>query len=127
MDVNVLSTKPYDRPFMDAAAGGHHKLTYLEACLSPNTEVFARAARAVRAFVNDKVSEAVLLKFIDTLHCPLTPQTRQVIDATAIVRMKRSAMLINSSHGTVIDTRAVIERVNFKSFGKAGHPLHDVT
>ena len=46
---------------------------------------------------------------IVTLHCPLNPQTYHLIDATAIARMKRGVMLINTSRGAVIDTPAVTD------------------
>ena len=44
-----------------------------------------------------------------TLHCPLTPETHHLIDAQAIARMKPGVMLINTSRGALIDTRAVID------------------
>ena len=43
-----------------------------------------------------------------TLHCPLTPATHHLIDAAALARMKPSAMLVNTSRGGLVDTRAVI-------------------
>jgi D-lactate dehydrogenase len=43
-----------------------------------------------------------------TLHCPLMPSTRHLIDADAIATMKPGVMLVNTSRGAVIDTRAVI-------------------
>jgi D-lactate dehydrogenase len=45
---------------------------------------------------------------IVSLHCPLTHQTRHLIDGAAIARMKRGVMLINTSRGAVLDTRAII-------------------
>jgi glyoxylate reductase len=42
-----------------------------------------------------------------TLHCPLTPETRHLIDQAALARMKRSAYLINTSRGPVIDEAAL--------------------
>lgn len=45
---------------------------------------------------------------IISLHCPLTPQTHHLINADAIRQMKRGVMLVNTSRGAVIDTRAVI-------------------
>ena len=43
-----------------------------------------------------------------TLHCPLTPATRYLINAQSIERMKDGVMLVNTSRGAVIDTRAAI-------------------
>ena len=42
-----------------------------------------------------------------TLHCPLTPETRHLIDQPAFARMKRSAYLINTSRGPVVDEKAL--------------------
>jgi D-lactate dehydrogenase len=58
-----------------------------------------------------------------TLHCPLTPATRHLIDADAIARMKEGVMLINTSRGAVVDTKAVIG--GLKS-GRIGHLGLDV-
>jgi D-lactate dehydrogenase len=46
---------------------------------------------------------------IVTLHCPLTPQTYHLINAETIGLMKPGVMLINTSRGAVIDTKAVLE------------------
>jgi len=42
-----------------------------------------------------------------SLHVPLTPETRHLIDKRALARMKRSAFLINTSRGPVIDEAAL--------------------
>src|SRR5919198_2925260 len=42
-----------------------------------------------------------------SLHTPLTPQTRHLIDAAALARMKRSAFLINTARGGVVDQAAL--------------------
>lgn len=261
MDVAVFSTKPYDRQFMDpAAAAGHHRLTYHEARLTPETAVLARGAKAVCVFVNDQVNEAVLDEFkrlgvdlvalrsagfnnvdlaaakhqgitvarvpayspeavsehavalilsldrnihrayarvregnfaleglmgfnlhgstvgvvgtgrigagvarimlgfgckviahdpipdprcealgvsyqpleallaasdIVTLHCPLTPKTRHLIDAAAIRKMKKGIMLINTSRGGIVDTTAVVEGLKNGSIGHLGLDVYE--
>lgn len=43
-----------------------------------------------------------------TLHCPMTPQTRHLIDQRALARMKRTAYLINTSRGPVVDEAALV-------------------
>lgn len=58
-----------------------------------------------------------------TLHCPLTPETRHLVDAAALARMKDGVTLLNTSRGAVIDARAVIQ--GLKS-GKIGHLGLDV-
>jgi len=60
---------------------------------------------------------------IITLHCPLNPGTRHLIDTAAIAAMKRGVMLVNTSRGAVIDTRAAI--AGLKS-GAIGHLALDV-
>lgn len=64
---------------------------------------------------------------IVSLHCPLTPATHhlinELINEAAIDRMRKGVMLINTSRGAVIDTRAVIR--GLKS-GRIGHLGLDV-
>ncbi|KPH66389.1 2-hydroxyacid dehydrogenase [Novosphingobium sp. ST904] len=60
---------------------------------------------------------------IISLHCPLTPTTRHLIDRDAIAKLKSGAMLINTSRGAVMDARAVI--AGLKS-GKVGYVGLDV-
>ncbi|MBK7403894.1 MAG: 2-hydroxyacid dehydrogenase [Phycisphaerales bacterium] len=43
-----------------------------------------------------------------SLHCPLTPGTRHLVGREAIERMKPSVVIVNTSRGGVVDTRAVI-------------------
>jgi glyoxylate reductase len=42
-----------------------------------------------------------------SLHVPLTPDTRHLIDRKALTRMKRSAYLVNTSRGPVVDEEAL--------------------
>ncbi|HYE85551.1 MAG TPA: D-glycerate dehydrogenase [Vicinamibacterales bacterium] len=42
-----------------------------------------------------------------SLHCPMTPETKHLIDQKALTRMKRTAYLINTSRGPVVDEAAL--------------------
>jgi glyoxylate reductase len=44
---------------------------------------------------------------IVSLHCPMTPETKHLIDQKALTRMKRTAYLINTSRGPVVDEGAL--------------------
>ena len=54
---------------------------------------------------------------IISLHCPLTPQTRHIINAGTLARMKKGALLINTSRGGLLDTEAAIEALKSGQLG----------
>lgn len=62
---------------------------------------------------------------IITLHCPLNRQTHYLIDGAAIRLMKRGVMLINTSRGAIIDTRAVIEGLKSSKIGGLGLDVYE--
>ena len=62
---------------------------------------------------------------IISLHCPLTPDTHHLIDAAAVGRMKRGVMLINTSRGAVIDTRAMIDGLKSGKIGYLGLDVYE--
>lgn len=47
-----------------------------------------------------------------SLHCPLTPSTRHIINAASIAKMKPSAILINTGRGPLVDEQAVADALN---------------
>jgi glyoxylate reductase len=51
--------------------------------------------------------ELLVTSDVISIHTPLTPQTRHLIDQRALARMKRSAYLINTSRGPVVDEEAL--------------------
>ncbi len=55
-----------------------------------------------------------------SLHCPLTPETKGLIGKQALERMKKTAYLINTSRGPVLDEAAVAEALNTGRIAGAG-------
>ncbi|NOX54176.1 MAG: 2-hydroxyacid dehydrogenase [Planctomycetes bacterium] len=62
---------------------------------------------------------------IVTLHCPLTPQTHHLINDKALRQMKAGAMLINTSRGAVVDTKAVIRALKSGHLGSLGLDVYE--
>lgn len=71
------------------------------------------------------VDELLAASDIITLHAPLTPATRHLIDDSAIARMKPGMMLINTSRGALVDTRAVIEALKSGRIGALGLDVYE--
>ncbi|GAB3568152.1 D-glycerate dehydrogenase [Amycolatopsis endophytica] len=55
-----------------------------------------------------------------SLHCPLTPQTRHLIDAEALGAMKHSAFLVNTTRGPVVDEPALADALLRREIAGAG-------
>jgi len=55
-----------------------------------------------------------------TLHCPLTDETQNMIDAAALAKMKPTAFLINTSRGPLIDQEALADALNEGRIAGAG-------
>lgn len=84
------------------------------------------------------LDEVLAQSDVISLHCPLLPSTRNLIDADAFRKMKRNALLINTARGGLVDEAALIQALDAGLIGgagfdvltveppKNGHPLLDV-
>ncbi len=52
-----------------------------------------------------------------SLHCPLTPETRHLIDAKSLSLMREGVFIVNTSRGALIDTEAAIAAVKNGKIG----------
>jgi D-lactate dehydrogenase len=79
--------------------------------LYPNAELIDRGV--IYVSLNELATDADII----TLHCPLTPENRYLIDAELIAKMKMGVMLVNTSRGGLIDTKAAIEGLKSQKIG----------
>lgn len=57
---------------------------------------------------------------IVSLHCPLTPETTKIINSDFIAKMKKNAIIINTSRGPSIDEQALADALNSDRIAGAG-------
>ena len=69
--------------------------------------------------------EEVLKATIVSLHCPLTPQTHHLINEQTLQQMQPGVMLINTSRGGLIDTKAVIQALKKGVIGYLGMDVYE--
>jgi lactate dehydrogenase-like 2-hydroxyacid dehydrogenase len=72
----------------------------------------AFGARPVFVGRNDPLEELLASADVVTLHCPLTPATRHLIDEGALRAMRRTAVLVNTARGPIVDERALVQSLS---------------
>ncbi|MDD2559458.1 MAG: 2-hydroxyacid dehydrogenase [Bacteroidales bacterium] len=66
------------------------------------------------------LEEVFRLSDIISLHCPLTPETKHIINHNSLNMMKKGVMIINTSRGKLIDTDAAIQALKDGRIGYLG-------
>jgi D-2-hydroxyacid dehydrogenase (NADP+) len=69
---------------------------------------------------HDRLPDLMPAADIVVVTCPLTPETRNLINAAAIVAMKPSVHLVNVARGAIIDEAALIQALQAQRVGAAG-------
>jgi D-3-phosphoglycerate dehydrogenase len=82
--------------------------------VSRGTEIAVGVART------DDLAELLAASDVVSLHCPLTDETRGLIDADALRLMRRDAILINTARGAIVDIPALLEALRSAVIGGAG-------
>ena len=60
-----------------------------------------------------------------SLHCPLTPETRHIINGENIDKMKKGVIIINTARGALVDTSILVEALKDKKIGGAGLDVYE--
>ncbi|KRD96135.1 3-phosphoglycerate dehydrogenase [Bosea sp. Root381] len=72
------------------------------------------------------LSEILEHSDIVSLHCPLTPETANLIDAAAFKAMKRTAVLVNVARGGVVDEAALIQALKTREISGAAMDVFSI-
>lgn len=116
--VGVIGTGRIGAVFSRIMAGfGCRVLVY---DLEPNPEL---ASVAGVSYVD--LSTIIETSDIVSLHVPLTPETRHVIDQKALARMKKGVMLINTGRGALIEAHALVASLKCGHVGSAGLDVYE--
>lgn len=115
--VGTIGTGRIGRVFCRIMAGFGCRLLAYDPV--PTDEVRALGGEYVP--LDDLLAESDIV----ALHLPLTPDTYHLIDEAAVARMKPGAMLVNTSRGALVDTRAVIEGLKSGRLGSLGLDVYE--
>ena len=87
-----------------------------------------RNEAAERDFGAERVNLDTLLRESDfvSIHTPLSPETRHLIGATDLAKMKPTAVFVNTARGPVVDQRALYEALRDREIAAAGIDVFEV-
>ncbi len=87
-------------------------------------------------YPNQEVADQIGFKYVTldelyansdviSLHCPLTPETKHMINYKSIEKMKKGVIIINTGRGKLIDTSILIEALKDGKIGGAGLDVYE--
>ena len=106
--VGVIGTGKIGRVFADISKGFGMKVIAYDKYPNPATGL---------EYVS--LDELFAQSDIISLHCPLTEETKHVICADSIAKMKKGVTIVNTSRGALIDTEDLITGIKEKKVGAA--------
>lgn len=106
--VGVIGTGKIGRIFVDICRGfGMNVIAY---------DAYPAADSGINYVTLDELFER---SDIISLHCPLTEETKHMINAAAIEKMKKGVVILNTSRGGLIDAEALLEGIKARKVGAA--------
>lgn len=84
-------------------------------------EKYARSIGAQYTSLDEIYKQADVI----SLHVPLTPETKYIINSEAISKMKKTVMLVNTGRGKLIDTKALVQALKKGLIGYAGLDVYE--
>ena len=106
--VGVIGTGKIGRIFMDICKGFKMNVIAYDPFPIPNSDIH---------YVT--LDELFAQSDIISLHCPLTDETRHIINKESMEKMKKGVFIINTSRGGLIDSEALLEEIIARKVGAA--------
>jgi lactate dehydrogenase-like 2-hydroxyacid dehydrogenase len=85
----------------------------------------ALGAEPVFAGRGDDVDALLRSADVVSLHCPLSAQTFHLIDRAALERMRRSAVLVNTARGQIVEERALVDALRDRLIAGAALDVYE--
>jgi lactate dehydrogenase-like 2-hydroxyacid dehydrogenase len=85
----------------------------------------ASEAAALGAEQKDALEQVLEESDFVSLHCPATPETRHLMNRERLARMRRSAFLINTARGDIVDEAALVEALADGTIAGAGLDVYE--
>ncbi len=101
--------------------------TFIDICRGFGMRVLAYDKFPAKDSGLDYVELDTLLRESDviSLHCPLTPDTRHILNRDAFSKMKQGVFILNTSRGALIDSEALLDALNSRTVGGAGLDVYE--
>lgn len=106
--VGVIGTGRIGRIFIDICRGFSMKVIAYDRFPAPDS--------GIEYVTLDELFER---SDIISLHCPLTDETRHLVNADSISKMKKGVVIVNTSRGALIDAEALLEGIKERRIGAA--------
>ncbi len=106
--VGVIGTGKIGRIFMDICKGFGMRVVAYDKFPLPNSGIEYM-----------ELDELLKISDIISLHCPLTEETRHIINSETISLMKKGVTIVNTSRGGLIDAEALLEGIKARKIGAA--------
>ena len=106
--VGIIGTGKIGRVFIDICRGfGMRVLAYDK---YPSTDGDIKYVELEKLFAESDII---------SLHCPLTTDTKHIINENSIAKMKKGVVILNTSRGALIDTDSLLEGIKSRHIGAA--------
>lgn len=110
----VIGTGKIGRVFIDICSGFGLKVLAYDPYPAKDTDI---------EYVG--IDELLSKSDVISLHCPLTDQTRHILNADAFNKVKKGVLLINTSRGALVDTQSLLDALNNEKVGGAGLDVYE--